>query len=70
MRRLRVAACQINTVMGDIDGNVAKVFDVLEELETQEVDVAVFPELTVCGYPPEDLVLKAGFVEDLSLIHI
>ncbi len=52
--------------MGDIDGNVAKVFDVLEELETQDVDVAVFPELTVCGYPPEDLVLKPGFVEDCA----
>lgn len=64
MRRLRVAACQINPVMGDLDGNVAKIFDILEELETQNVDVAVFPELTVCGYPPEDLVLKPGFVED------
>ena len=64
MRRLRVATCQINTVVGDIDGNVARVMDVLEELETQNVDVAVFPELTVCGYPPEDLVLKPGFVED------
>ncbi len=64
MRRLRVATCQINTVMGDIDGNVAQIFDVLEELETQDVDVAVFPEMTVCGYPPEDLVLKPGFVED------
>lgn len=50
--------------MGDLDGNVAKIFDVLEELETQDVDVAVFPELTVCGYPPEDLVLKPGFVRD------
>ncbi len=66
MRRLRVAACQINTVMGDIDGNVAKVFDVLADVETQGVDVAVFPELTVCGYPPEDLVLKPGFVEDCA----
>jgi NAD+ synthase (glutamine-hydrolysing) len=50
--------------MGDIDGNVARVIDELEELEQQGVDVAVFPELTVCGYPPEDLVLKPGFVED------
>lgn len=64
MRRLRVATCQINTVVGDIDGNVARVFDVLEELESQNVDVAIFPELTVCGYPPEDLVLKPGFVRD------
>ena len=50
--------------MGDIDGNVGRIFDVLEELEMIGVDVAVFPELTVCGYPPEDLVLKPGFVED------
>ncbi len=64
MRRLRVATCQINTVVGDIEGNVARVIDELEELEDQGVDVAVFPELTVCGYPPEDLVLKPGFVED------
>ncbi len=64
MRRLRVATCQINTIVGDIDGNVARITDALEELETQGVDVAVFPELTICGYPPEDLVLKPGFVED------
>lgn len=64
MRRLRVATCQINTVVGDIDGNVARIVDTLEELESQGVDVAVFPELTLCGYPPEDLVLKPGFVED------
>ncbi len=64
MRRLRVATCQINTIVGDIAGNVARVIDELEELEDQGVDVAVFPELTVCGYPPEDLVLKPGFVED------
>ena len=66
MRRLRVATCQINTVVGDIDGNVARIVDVLEELESQDVDVAVFPELTLCGYPPEDLVLKPGFVEDCT----
>lgn len=64
MRRLRVATCQINTTVGDIEGNVAKVLDALEELEAQGVDVAVFPELTVSGYPPEDLLLKPGFVED------
>lgn len=56
--------CQINSVMGDIDGNVALIIDRLEEAEQAGADVAVFPELAVCGYPPEDLVLKPGFVAD------
>ena len=64
MRRLRVAACQINTVVGDLEGNVALILDALQKAEAARADVAVFPELTVCGYPPEDLVLKPGFVED------
>lgn len=66
MRRLRVAACQINTVVGDIDGNVARIFSGIEAAEAAGADVAVFPEMTVCGYPPEDLVLKPGFVADCA----
>ncbi len=64
MRRLRVASCQINTVVGDLDGNVRRILAVLEEAEAGGADLAVFPEMTVCGYPVEDLVLKTGFVED------
>jgi NAD+ synthase (glutamine-hydrolysing) len=64
MRRLRVATCQINTIMGDIDGNVDKIIEMLEAAEEAGADIAVFPELAVCGYPPEDLVLKPAFVED------
>jgi len=64
MRRLRVAACQINTSVGDIDGNVDLILGMLEQAEAVGADVAVFPEMTVCGYPPEDLVLKPGFVAD------
>lgn len=64
MRRLRVAACQINPVVGDIAGNVAKVFAGLEEAEAAGADVAVFPEMALTGYPPEDLLLKPGFVAD------
>lgn len=64
MRRLRVATCQINTVMGDIDGNVERIIAMLAEAEDAGADVAVFPELAVCSYPPEDLVLKPAFVED------
>ena len=64
MPRLRVAACQINTVVGDLDGNVERVLAALEEAENARCDLAVFPELAVTGYPPEDLLLKPGFVAD------
>ena len=64
MARVRIAACQINTVVGDLDGNVTRVLDALEQAERQSADVALFPELALTGYPPEDLLLKPGFVRD------
>ena len=64
MARLRIAACQLNTVVGDLDGNVAAMVAMLDRAEAAGCDVAVFPELAVTGYPPEDLLLKPGFVAD------
>ena len=64
MSRLRVAACQLDLVVGDLDGNVAAMLKALERAESEGCDVAVFPELAVTGYPPEDLLLKPGFVAD------
>jgi NAD+ synthase (glutamine-hydrolysing) len=62
--RLRVALCQINTTVGDLDGNVERVVAELSEAERQGCDLAVFPELALTGYPPEDLLLKPGFIGD------
>ena len=64
MARIRVALCQINTTVGDLDGNVARVIAALEEADAAGCDLAVFPELALTGYPPEDLLLKPGFVGD------
>jgi len=64
MARLRVALCQINTTVGDLDGNVDRVVAALDEAEAAGCDLAVFPELALTGYPPEDLLLKPGFVAD------
>lgn len=61
---VRIAACQIDTVVGDLDGNVARIVAALEEAEAAGADIAVFPELAITGYPPEDLLLKPGFVAD------
>jgi len=62
--RLRIAACQIDTVVGDLDGNVERILAALDEAEGAGADLAVFPELAIPGYPPEDLLLKPGFVGD------
>ncbi|HET6949492.1 MAG TPA: NAD+ synthase, partial [Acidimicrobiales bacterium] len=64
MARLRVALCQIDTTVGDLPGNVDRVLAALAEAEGAGCDLAVFPELALTGYPPEDLLLKPGFIAD------
>jgi NAD+ synthase (glutamine-hydrolysing) len=64
MARVRVAACQINTVVGDLEGNARRILGALDEAERGRADLAVFPELTVTGYPPEDLLGRPAFVAD------
>jgi len=59
---LRVALCQLDAVVGDVDGNVDKILGALATAEDCLADIAVFPELAVTGYPPEDLLLKPSFV--------
>ena len=64
MTRLRIALAQINPKVGDLDGNVAKICAAYDEAEAAGCDIVAFPELAITGYPPEDLVLKPGFVAD------
>ena len=67
MTVVRIALCQIDTIVGDLDGNVERILDAYAEAEAAGCDLAVFPELAVTGYPPEDLLLKPGFVADSRL---
>jgi NAD+ synthase (glutamine-hydrolysing) len=62
--RLRVALCQLDTVVGDIDANVGRAVEWMARAEADGADLAAFPELTITGYPPEDLLLKPAFVAD------
>jgi NAD+ synthase (glutamine-hydrolysing) len=62
--RIRIAACQVNPVVGDLHGNAELVIDALDRAEAAGADVAIFPELVLTGYPPEDLLLKPGFIGD------
>ena len=61
---LRVAIGQVNPTVGDLAGNVELVRRVVAEAEAAGAAVAVLPELVVTGYPPEDLLLKPGFVAE------
>ncbi len=62
MSHLRVALCQLDTVVGEVEGNAARIIDCLARVEAEGSDVAAFPELAITGYPPEDLLLKPAFV--------
>jgi NAD+ synthase (glutamine-hydrolysing) len=59
---MRLALAQINTVVGDLDGNRDRILARLEEAREAAADLVLFPELAVTGYPPEDLLLRPGFL--------
>ncbi|MGB3411943.1 MAG: NAD+ synthase [Microthrixaceae bacterium] len=64
-RTLRVAMCQLNLRVGDLTHNTDAILSAYSTAEAQGADVAVFPELALCGYPPQDLLLKPGFVDEV-----
>jgi NAD+ synthase (glutamine-hydrolysing) len=64
MKTLRVALAQINTTVGDLSGNADKVIDYANRARDLGADVVAFPELTIPGYPPEDLLLRQAFIRD------
>ena len=64
MHRLRVGIAQINTTVGDFAGNTEKILKAIEESRSSGVDLLTFPELAICGYPPEDLLFKPKFISE------
>lgn len=67
---IRIALAQINTTVGDFEGNANKIIQSIRRAREVCVDVIVFPELAVSGYPPEDLLLKERFVgENLRVLR-
>jgi NAD+ synthase (glutamine-hydrolysing) len=61
---MRLALAQINTTVGDLDGNREKIVGRMEEAKKAGAEIVLFPELAVTGYPPEDLLLRPGFVKE------
>jgi NAD+ synthase (glutamine-hydrolysing) len=64
MRKLRVGMSQINVTVGDFDGNTRKILEAIVEARASGVDLLTFPELAICGYPPEDLLFKPQFIDE------
>ena len=62
---MRIGIAQLNSIVGDLAGNLALAVDAYEQLIGQGVDLVVYPELFLCGYPPRDLLLKERFGDDL-----
>ena len=67
MPALRIALCQLNVTVGDFAGNVDRILRALGVVEAAGADLAVFPELVVPGYPPEDLLVEPAFIESSRL---
>jgi NAD+ synthase (glutamine-hydrolysing) len=59
---VRLALAQINPIVGDLEGNRELILGRLQEAKANAADLVLFPELAVTGYPPEDLLLRPGFV--------
>src|SRR5688572_17643001 len=63
MRTLRIALAQVNTTVGDFDGNLRRIRDAIGRAEALGAELVAFPEQTLPGYPAEDLLLKSEFIE-------
>ncbi|MGA1876290.1 MAG: NAD+ synthase [bacterium] len=64
MKCLRLAMVQLNPIVGDLEGNKEKILYYFRLAGEHGADLVTFPELSICGYPPEDLLLKPSFIED------
>ena len=60
---MKVTLAQLNSTIGDIEGNLAKMVDVLSRCGKESSDLAVFPELFLVGYTPRDLLERPSFIE-------
>lgn len=63
MSELRIAMAQINSSVGDLEGNKRKIIDYINRAKNSRTDIIAFPELTVTGYPPQDLLFNKNFIK-------
>ncbi|MCG2813772.1 MAG: NAD+ synthase, partial [Thermodesulfovibrionales bacterium] len=64
MKTIKIALAQINPTVGGIEGNVLKICDYIQQAREKKSSLVIFPELSITGYPPEDILLKRHFIDD------
>lgn len=64
---MRIFIAQCNPILGDFDYNLKGIFEALQKAKNANCDLVVFPELAICGYNPEDLLLQKSFVKKLKM---
>jgi NAD+ synthase (glutamine-hydrolysing) len=60
---MRILVAQLNPIIGDFEGNTQKIIQTLDHARAKQIDLVLFSELVICGYPPEDLLLQEPFIE-------
>ena len=63
---MRIVCAQINPKVADIAGNCQKIIQAINDARDQSADLILFPELALCGYPPEDFLYLTHFTEKLE----
>lgn len=63
---MKILVAQLNPKIGDLKGNTEKVISTLHSAREDRVDIVVFPEMTICGYAPDDLVLHESFIDEME----
>ena len=63
---MKIAIAQINPTIGEIAGNASQILQFARQAEQQNVSLLITPELSLCGYPPKDLLLNGSFIEDMA----
>ena len=69
---LKIAVAQLNLTVGDLKGNAEKIIAAAKDAYAQGARLVLTPELSICGYPPEDLLLRASFIKacDEAVSHV
>ena len=60
---VRLALAQLNLVVGDLEGNAHRIIGGIAEAKASQAELVLLPELAITGYPPEDLLLRPGFIK-------
>ena len=64
---MKLALAQLNPVIGDLDGNSEKIFEVCKEIKNKDIDLVITPELSLIGYPPKTYYLIQDFLKSKKM---